>query len=174
MAEEDVGGRGLSGASFGGLLLILLAAVVVVACLIGLPAIDSIEGSRADRAQANAAAQQAQAGARAAEARSEVDKVQIAADSALALQVERHEYALAAQAQEIREFQDKLLMYAIIIERLDKRELARLEAQMNAGRNRVPVWAYVVAALLAVWVFVLALLGLRLWQSLRYRRGQYD
>lgn len=147
----------------GGLWLIVVVAVALVACVGGLGLLYGIEDSRANRAQARASAENAQAAARAAEARAEVDVEQVRADRDVTLTLERYRHELAVLREENRQFQQRLIMLATVIERMNDEQLDRLEVQM--GDERTPLWWLAVAASLAGLVFMLGLLGWRAWRD---------
>jgi hypothetical protein len=181
MSEQEMGnnwmGRGVAaGAGCGGLGLIGFAFLVVLACMVGLVLWYGAEGSRADRAASQAIAENAQAAARASEARAEVDKRQIQANQAIALQAQQfnHELERAWQSQEAYERTYALALLAV--SRLDKREMRELNAQLckasecsNPPGNRA--WEIALAVVLAIGVFAV-FQWLRVYWGLGRRRRE--
>jgi hypothetical protein len=146
-------------------------ALAVVAVLgfgiFGLATCDSIEQSRADRAQSVAAGQEARAGARAAEARAEVDKVSIRAERDVALELNRQAAKIAELQQRQESWEHTFSMYAVAIKNLDRQEMNHLERLMSEGRtDGVVVGLSVALAFLVFLTFLVLRRYVRLlWQN---------
>ena len=130
----------------GGLGCIAVIVVVLIVVLGGLVLMDSIEGSRADRAQAKASAEQAIAGARIAEAEADVQKQ---------LDRQRHEIDVLQQRQS--EFEKNFALAALAISNMNDKDVGTLERWL--GLDKTSPLAIVVAAALAVLAFLLTVLS---------------
>lgn len=180
MSEQETGNNWTGGldarSGCGGLGIIAGLMAIVVACVFGLVLMYGIEGSRADRAASKASAENAQAAARAAEVRAEVDKRQIQANQAVALQAQQFNHELARNDQSQRAFERTYALALLAVSRLDKQEMKELDAQLcQAGECAKPAgnraWEIALAAVLAIGVFAV-FQWLRVYWGLGRRRRE--
>ena len=154
----EVDGRG-AGCFVGGL---VLAGIVIVVVFVGLTLTSGIASSQADRAGAVALAEQAKA----AVAQARVDEVEVEADRDVQMQLDRQGHELALLREENRQFQERLLFLATIVEGMDGRQVNRLERLLGGDSTWLSV---AVAAFLAVVVFAL-FLALRWYINRRWEK----
>lgn len=152
-----------------GIWAVVLVVVVVFACVVALGLGYGIEDSRANRAQAKAAAEQAIAGARAAEAKAEVGKVEAQEEGELARLVERNRQELALLREENRQFQERLVMLATVIEGMDPEKVNRLEELMN-GQGKgwaAALWLAVLAFCLVIFLPAVGVWAWSVWRRFK-------